>query len=185
MSSDNQPAKKQRPSTLPFDPGDMLSVRVRPADLARMWQVSKQAVSQWIKRGVISTYPDGSIDPKSAMKEYLTNTDGSRMRANFMRTISTEVDDLKQINQNLARQLADTHAALQSALAMLAEQSAWLERFYYLVEDGDKLRGASVENWPDCVQELFDAAGEHALAIDPATALPRLDETLAAHWHLT
>lgn len=183
MKSDQDQEKTPRPSTLPFDPAEVMGIRVRPADLARIWEVSKQAVSVWIKKGIISTYPDGSIDPKKAMKEYLANTDGSRMRANFMRTVSSEVDDLRAANQGMAATLERTHEALQRSLVLLAEQSAWLEKFSALVDElGEQQRAASAEQWADLVQELFEQAGEHAAAADPAEVLAGIEDGLAALW---
>lgn len=165
-------------------PSNDLELRVRPAELARLWQVSKQAVSQWIKKGIITPHPDGSISPKKAMKQYLANTDGTRMRANFMKTITNEVDDLKATNQGIADQLDQTRAALQTALAVLAEQAAWLQRFAELVdEQTDKLRATPDDDaWAAVMEDRFEQAGTHAMQVDVAEALSALDDSLASLW---
>ena len=45
-------------SFLPFDPAQLTKLRMTQAELARLFAVSKQTVSQWIKRGVIVAGPE-------------------------------------------------------------------------------------------------------------------------------
>jgi predicted transcriptional regulator len=183
MTTDESKEKNYRPSTLPFDAADVMDLRVRPADLARMLDVSKQAVSQWIKKGTVSTYPDGTLNPKTAIKEYLTNTEGSRLRANFMKTVSSEVDDIKTTNAGLAARLRETHQALQDALVLLAEHVVWLNRFLEILEEqAADLAGSDREALLVAFQEAFDEAADEATMADPATVLPGTDETLAG-WY--
>lgn len=99
----------RRPSLLPFDPVDLVGMRVLPADLARAFGVSKQTVSQWEKKGWVSRGPDGRIDPAVAARSVLLKADPARMRARIFR-------DAMQTQQQLRRRIADLEAQLaQSA----------------------------------------------------------------------
>jgi predicted transcriptional regulator len=85
-----------QPSTLPFDPRDLVEMRVRPAQFARMIGVTKQAVSKWIKDGKITLGPDGHINPKRALDEYFNSTDPNRVRARTLKQSAVELDDLRR-----------------------------------------------------------------------------------------
>lgn len=78
-----------------FDPGSLLQLRVRPADFARMCGVSRQAVSQWVKRGVITLGPDGKLDPVAAGRQVLLATDPARLRARVFRDTARDIDELR------------------------------------------------------------------------------------------
>ena len=83
------------PSTLPFDPRDLVEMRVLPAQFARMVGVSKQAVSKAIAIGKITLGPDGRLDPKKALREYLNNSDPARVRVRTFRQAMTETEALR------------------------------------------------------------------------------------------
>lgn len=161
-----------------------IDLRVRQAELARLWKVSKQAINNYVRRGIISVDPDGLIPPKRALREYLANTDGARMRAEVMRTITSEVDDLKIANKGISEELTRTRHTLRLALQMLAEQSAWLQRFFELADANiNRFRDTSTDG--DCsglMDQLFEQAGEYALGLDAGEVLPRIDDDLAAYW---
>lgn len=96
-----------RPSPLPFDPSELTTVRVRPAVFARMCQVSKQCVSQWIKEGKITRGPDGLIDPAVAARQVFERTDPSRLRARVFKNAMSTQDQLKQRVRTLEQQIKD------------------------------------------------------------------------------
>lgn len=104
---DIESTARQRPSLLPFDPAGLTAMRVLPAEFARMVGVSKQAVSQWIKRGVITPPgPDGRIDPKIAAREVIANTDPARLRARVFKHATASLDELRQRVRDLEAELA-------------------------------------------------------------------------------
>ncbi|MFT3791996.1 MAG: hypothetical protein QM741_13175 [Rudaea sp.] len=86
---------KPHTSFLPFDPADLVAMRVLPAEFARMVGVSKQSVSQWIKRGTIHLGPDGRLDPKTAAREVMRNTDPARLRARVFKQAGIGLEDLR------------------------------------------------------------------------------------------
>lgn len=83
------------------------AVRVRPVDFAKLCGVSKQAVSMWIKEGKITIYPDGTLDPKKAAKEYIQNSDPARVKASIFKVITDDVDTLKKEIQQLNAKISE------------------------------------------------------------------------------
>lgn len=102
-------AAEPRPSTLPFDPADLVAMRVLPAQFARMVGVSKQAVSEWIRNGKVTLGPDGKLDPAKASREVIENSDPARLRA---RTL---------------KQATLTHAQLRARIRELQESCEAIE----------------------------------------------------------
>lgn len=149
-----------RPSLLPFDPADLVALRVRPAQFARMVGVSRQCVSQWIKQGKVTLGPDGRLDPAQATREVIERTDPARLRARVFRQAMAGRDEL------LAR-LRDAEAALAEAEAVAAarEQAA---RF----QESDEAHRA--------LGALLDALGEQWDAGTTARAAGQLDSWLDA-----
>lgn len=84
------------PSTLPFDPTYLTQgIRVRPAQFARMCNVSKQAVSGWVREGKITLFPDGTLDPARAARQVIANSDPSRLRARIFKSVTDDVTTLR------------------------------------------------------------------------------------------
>jgi transcriptional regulator with XRE-family HTH domain len=96
-----------RASFLPFNPVDLVAMRVSPAQFARMVGVSKQAVSQWIKRGTVTLGPDGKLDPAKASREVIENTDPSKLRARVFKQATASHDELRQRIGTLEAELAE------------------------------------------------------------------------------
>jgi predicted transcriptional regulator len=84
----------------------MAGIRVRPADLARLLGVSKQAVSKWVADGRIVLGLDGRVDPRAAINRLLSTGDPSRLRAKFLAPIISEVTASRQRIADLERRLA-------------------------------------------------------------------------------
>lgn len=97
--------EKMRPSPLPFDPSELTAVRVQPAVFARMCQVSKQCVSQWIKQGKITRGPDGLINPAQAARQVFERTDPSRLRARVFKNAMSTQDELRLRVRTLEQQV--------------------------------------------------------------------------------
>lgn len=79
-------------SLLPPDP----ALRVKQSEFARLVGVSRQTVSQWVKKGVIVPYPDGRFCPKEAARRVIGYTDPSRLRAKILRPLSDDVATLRK-----------------------------------------------------------------------------------------
>lgn len=123
------------PSLLPFDPADLVAMRVLPAEYARMVGVSKQTVSIWIKDGKITLGPDGRVDPYKASREVIERTDPARMRARVFKYATASLGDLRQRVAELTTQLERERATRQpsaedhAAKALHRFMRALLERF--------------------------------------------------------
>jgi len=113
-TTQNQPPndlENLRPSTLlPFDPADLVSMRVKPAQFARMCKVSKQAVSVWIREGKITLGPDGLLDPVVASRQVFERTDPGRLRARVFKDAVAHYGDLQARVRELEAQIADMNA---------------------------------------------------------------------------
>lgn len=159
-----------------FDRKELLAIRVRPAEFARLLGVSKQTVSVWIRDGKVTVNAlDGLLDVRRAIQDVLRNTDPGRLRSRVLRQAVTDVQELRA---NLAR--AEDHvekvqSALLEALDQLTHWKKWatdgdrsVEIFRGLiVKQADRLRAAPAEEWPAILEELLDDA---ILAADPGLA---------------
>lgn len=118
--NNNDPYSKTRPQSMSlFDGMDTGPIRVRPADLARLLNVSKQSVSQWVKNGKITIGSDGRIDPKLAVEQLLRNANPATLRAKMLRPLT---DDVKKLQTKIAQ----LEATLQDRENLLS----WLDSEY-------------------------------------------------------
>lgn len=109
MATDSTPNRRAsgQPSTLPFDPADLVKMRVTPARFATMCDVSRQAVSKWIKKGWVTLGPDGLLDPAVATKQYLRNVDPARAKARILKGATATHAELRARIQSLEAAVAD------------------------------------------------------------------------------
>lgn len=54
-----------------------------------------------ILKGTISTYPDGSINPKVAAREYINHTDPNRVKVSVFKFLTDDVSTLKKTIETL------------------------------------------------------------------------------------
>lgn len=109
---------------------DAAQVRLRPADLARMLKVSRQAVSQWIAGGKLRLDADGRISAASAVRQ-LVQHHPERLRASALAPVVREMNDLRLRVAGLERDLATARADAEfhsGATGELIEQQAELLR---------------------------------------------------------
>lgn len=109
-----------RPSLLPFDPADLVAMRVLPAEFARLVGVSKQSVSQWIKQGKVTLGPDGRLDPHKASREVLQRTDPARLRARVFKDAMAGTGQLRARVRELEQQLANERKAFEERTEWIA-----------------------------------------------------------------
>lgn len=129
--AETEPLSSKQP-LLAFDPQDLVSMRVRPADFARMCKVSRQAVSKWVERGVITLGPDGLLDPVKAGREVLARTDPARLRARVFRDAFKDVDTLRADRKRL-------QAENEALRLELSEQRERLRYFIHRDEAYERL----------------------------------------------
>lgn len=82
-------------------------LRVRPAEFARMVDVSRQTVSQWIQQGKVTLGPDGRLDPQVAAQQVVRNSDPTRLRARVLKEAVEDSAGLRRRIAGLERELAD------------------------------------------------------------------------------
>lgn len=114
MTSDHESGTGQAPTSpqsfLPFDPAQLTKLRVTQAELARLFEVSRETVSQWVKRGIVIAGPDGRIDPHRAAADVLKKTDPSRLRAKIFKQAGNAEAQLLARVAELEAQLSKTDA---------------------------------------------------------------------------
>lgn len=101
---------------LPFNPSDMVGMRVRPSEFARMCSVSRQTVSQWIKRGIVTLLPDGRLDPVVAARQTMSRLDPARVRARVFRTAMMDRKQLETDHEKLRSDLVTERAGRADAI---------------------------------------------------------------------
>lgn len=145
---------------LPFDQTTLTQgIRVKPATFARMVGVSKQCVSQWVKSGKVTLFPDGTLDPARAAKQVIDNSDPARLRA---RVFKTAMDDVGALRRRIG--------SLEAELAEALERTAFLEQFSRNQDDAERifvrlliahrtdLIEASADGFAAKLEQLLDAA---------------------------
>lgn len=151
---------------LPFDPAELVAMRVRPAQFARMCEVSKQAVSDWIKRGVITLGPDGLLDPVTASRQVFERTDPARLRARVFRDLARDVPELRE-------QVRELRQALKQARAERDQLAADLEQAVRLRMHGDEI-AARLADLLTGIADQWPALASSAEAGDLPDELDRL-----------
>lgn len=109
---------------LGFDWRDMVKVRVRPAEFARMCHVSRQTVSCWIRDGKVTLGADGRLDPSVAARQVIDNSDPSRLRARVFKAATEDAASLRQRIAALETQLEGA----RGRISFLEEFNAAAER---------------------------------------------------------
>ena len=165
---------------------ELLAIRVRPAEFARILGVSKQTVSAWIRDGKVTINAlDGLLDVRRAIQDVLRNTSPGRLRSRVLRQAVT---DALELRENLARaeeRAEAAEAALREAQRGIAHLEKWTadgdahsETFWaLLIERADELRAAPPEAWEKTLSELSDAAWD---VVDPEEAADALDVAMRA-----
>lgn len=107
-------------SLFAFDPADLMSVRVLPAEFSRMIGASKQSVSRWIREGKLTLGVDGRLNPSAAMRQLARTCDPGRFR---VRLIKQAVSDMRETTERAGRadQLEQELVAARREVARLSE----------------------------------------------------------------
>lgn len=122
------PAASSTAPELPFDVLHMLrqGIRVKPAEFARMVGVSRSAVTEWKKSGLIDVGPDGKVNPVVAARQLQERADPARLRAPLLRQVMESTSDAQARAAKLAAKVGALRAELaeERALADRREQAA-------------------------------------------------------------
>lgn len=182
-----------RPSTLELpllaDHKELLRLRIRPAEFARLLGVSKQCVSYWIRDGKIGqpNHLDGRIDVQRSIQDVLRNTSPGRLRSRVLRQAVT---DALELRENLAR-AEDRAEIAEAALRDAKESLDGLERWSadgdahadafraLLIKQSETLRAAPPEAWAQILDDISDAAWDVvdvAKGLEPADLSDRMYE---------
>lgn len=158
-------------STLQFDPVEMLraGARVNMAVFARLMGVSRQAASEWKRKGLVTLGPDGLVDPAVAARQLMRNADPTRLRAKVLRAAA---GDTAQQLRAAQQRIADLEAQLAAERRHCAQQHIAEDA---LAKDLQALLVAIEGDFP----RLTAAAAAGRLAIE-------LDAMAGTHvWHLS
>lgn len=105
---DAQRQKQSSQPMLPFAGGDLdrSGIRLTRAEFARFLEVSKQAVTDWVKSGKIVLGADGRLDPRQAVSQLLRSTDPARLRSKVLAPLVKDVGKFQQCIADLETKLA-------------------------------------------------------------------------------
>lgn len=156
-------ATRQKQSTqplLPFDGGDLdrSGIRLTRAEFARFLEVSKQAVTDWVKSGKVTLGADGRLDPRQAVSQLMRNTDPARLRSKVL-------------------------APLVKDVGMYQRRAAELEQALDLANSNEKFAEDSAQELLALLEGLefrFRLEWAQLRTIDGAAALAAISEWIAA-----
>lgn len=107
----------------------LAGIRARPADLARLFDVTKQTVSNWVKDGRIILGVDGRVDPRVAVSRLIATGDPARLRAVFLKPLVTELADARRRIAGLEQAVAQARDDAKFHEHSASEFNALVERF--------------------------------------------------------
>jgi hypothetical protein len=181
------PASSQGP--LPFDPDDLVRLRLRRADMARLLGISRSRMTQLTQQGVVPVSPAGWIDVNEAVSALLRAGGINDPQLRFLRPLRRRIAEAEA---NAAEALAARDCAvgesaeLRALVAVLGrrllESEAWLSSFQEelsaRLKAGEPLAASDLD-------EMFEATGAAVLGRPLAelaiTADPEALELVAPH----
>jgi len=158
MTTDENPSEEAAEQQwLSFNPSDMAGMRLRQADVARLFGVSRQTVSSWAKRRIITVGPDGLIDPIQAAREVMHRTNTQKLRARVFRNAMEDHSDLREENERLQRRAEEAEAQLQKTACELEFLWKVADVFHALLtENAHRLRTTETnEYFCDQISDLW------------------------------
>jgi hypothetical protein len=153
---------------LSFDPRDLMGMRVRPAAFARLCGVSRNAVSQWCRKGLVTLGPDGLLDPVRAVRELMRRGDPKVIRARVFRVALSDLEDNR-------KRLEDARTQLECLEAQLAEARELARLFGAMVDampellvsrEADFRAAEGSQAWRELADQLYEDA-EAAAEVAP------------------
>ena len=74
----------------------LAGIRVTRAQFARMMNVSRQAVTEWVKAGRLTVGADDRFDPRKAVADLLRTGDPAKLRAKALQPLANEMSSMRQ-----------------------------------------------------------------------------------------
>ncbi|WP_231366589.1 hypothetical protein [Thioalkalivibrio sp. ALE31] len=140
-TEDETTAEDGHGADLSLLPEPDLGVRVRPAQFARMLNVSRQTVSRWVKEGRVLLDPSGRLDPVKATERVLQHGDPARLRATLLKPV---MDDMAGLRSELREALERAEAAEDRAERAAARADEAEANVAMLEAAGDRFMDAVV-----------------------------------------
>lgn len=111
------------------------AVRVSQAEFARLMQVSKTSVTNWVKLGKITLHADGTLDAKAAAASIIEKSTPSKLRAKVFKQITNDAATL----QNEIARLNTRVIELESALTEITtDRDGWICDYWQSQRNVDK-----------------------------------------------
>jgi DNA-binding transcriptional regulator YiaG len=88
------------------------AVRVSQAEFARLMEVSKTSVTNWVKLGKITLHADGTIDAKQAAASIIEKSTPSKLRAKVFKQITNDAATLQNEIDRLNARVIELESAL-------------------------------------------------------------------------
>ncbi len=141
-----QISKVEKQSTLDGLPSqtDLLqkSIKIRPAQFAKICNVSKQSVSTWIKKGLITIDSQGLLDPRQAAESFIKKSDPSRVKANVFKAVTNDVStlqtEIKRLNDCISELKTNVKALETELKNEKIEVQDWNSEYFDLLDNCTK-----------------------------------------------
>lgn len=159
-------------------------VRLTAANLARLFGVSRAAVSKWVKTAIVPAFPDGTIDPNAAVAGLMAKYGPAICRSRVLSELRAETEEtLNRLTAaEAARDVATKRAAaLLEGLRLLTTE--WADAGC-LVEDYRRRLVAAAESGehlgPAEIDVIFDLACDYSWNLPITQQINGMDdETIA------
>ncbi|MBD3619660.1 MAG: hypothetical protein HUJ28_09320 [Chromatiales bacterium] len=170
-STPEQDDRDQTAEPLSLLPAGDTRVRVLPAELARIFGVSRQTVSRWVKNGKVTLHADGRVNPSEAARQILARSDPRRLRARLLKPLLDDVGSLREQLGSLRDQLEGEGARADKAERELEKAKASEGFFMALADNLDVIVGEreaelratnGSDEWRELLDQLYEEASERA-----------------------
>lgn len=121
----------------------LADLRLTRAQLARLFGCSKQAVSEWVRKGVLTLGGDDRVGAVEAVRQYFERGDVDRMRVRVLRDVARDIAVQRARIRELEQSLADDRDVHATALRAVG----------FAFQDAQALQLAALA---DAIAERFD-----------------------------
>ena len=158
--------REEEEGALSLLPPPDMGVRVRQSQLARLLHVSRQTVSAWVKEGKLTLDANGMVNPTSAVREVISKSDPSRMKARLLKPL---VNDVETLRRDLERERARADLAEINLKRSRASEGFFMALSDHLSDlmvehESDFRQTEGADEWEELAAALYDMASEKAEA---------------------
>ena len=155
---------------------DQAEIALRQADVARLFGITRQRVSQLVSRGQLTTRPDGKINPSTAAAELL-KSDAPQARSKILVAIRRQIDEATARADQAQATARDANACLavqrERITALVREVLEANHRLDVMVEELEAALGESAD---ELIYDAMDAAFRRARAASDAELFAALSD---------